>query len=111
MNLLWLILTSCNQKEDTGYWNCDNAQEVTYANFGEGFLRHNCQGCHASSTNNRHGAPENVTFDTMEDAWKWKDRILTTTLSNPPTMPPAGKITENQAILLHWWLECGEDLE
>ena len=42
---------------------CAEAPVVTWETFGEGFLRENCQGCHASSVVDRAGAPVDVTFD------------------------------------------------
>ena len=107
--LMPAILIGCQGKSnDTGWWNCENAEDVTYDNFGASFLRHNCQGCHATTTANRYGAPENVHFDDEGAVMQWRERILATTLSDPPSMPPAGAVTDEQAILLHWWLECGE---
>ena len=106
--LLWVFL-GCSDYQDSGELSCDDAAAVNYYNFGDAFLRHNCQGCHASTAENRYGAPPTVTFDTVDQAWEWKDRILTTTLGASANMPPAGSITEDESVLLYWWLECGKE--
>jgi hypothetical protein len=108
--LLWVVI-ACSKGSDTGELNCNDAPQVTYHNFGEAFLRHNCQGCHASSTENRYGAPESVSFDNIELVWNWKNRILATTIGDSATMPPAGKITDDESVMVYWWLECGKEGE
>ena len=52
---------------------------VTYAEFGEHFLRQHCNGCHGSGADNRHGAPTAISFDSIEAVWTWKDAILRVT--------------------------------
>lgn len=92
---------------DTG--PCADVPVVTYANFGEGFVLHHCQGCHASSTPDRYGAPGEVTLDTVDEVWAQKDRILLRAASEPPTMPPAASTSEDDRTRLRWWLECAEE--
>lgn len=92
---------------DTG--PCVGVPAVTYANFGEGFILHFCQGCHASTTPNRYDAPEDVTFDSAEQVWEWRERILIRAAVEPPTMPPAGVTTADDRVRLGWWLNCAED--
>ncbi len=92
---------------DTG--GCSAHPIVNYNNFGEGFILHYCQGCHASTTPNRYGAPEEVTFDTVEQVWTWQERILERAAVEPPTMPPAGATNVDDRTRLRWWLECAEE--
>lgn len=92
---------------DSGDDFCDGAPTLAYSNFGEGFLRENCQGCHASTAPDRHGAPEEATFDTVEEAWVWADRILARSTGDSPTMPPRGGVPEDDRTRLEWWLRCG----
>jgi len=105
MLLLWL---ACGDG-DTGELTCLDVPEVNYHNFGDAFLRHNCQGCHASTAENRYGAPETVQFDTVEDAWDWSDRIVATAIGNEASMPPAGRVSDDEQVMLYWWLECGKE--
>ena len=106
-----LLLFGCIQESDTGEFSCFRAPEVTYHNFGDAFLRHNCQGCHASTAEDRYGAPEFVNFDSVEQAWNWRDRILATTIGDYTSMPPAGTVTADEQVMLYWWLECGKEGE
>ena len=91
---------------DTGTDACVDIPTITYANFGEGFLLENCQGCHSSSTVNRHDAPEEVTFDSVEEAWNWSAVILAVAAADEPSMPPNGGITDDDRTRLEWWFSC-----
>ena len=112
MRLMLLALVACSDKPsdsvplDTS--SCETLPVVNYANFGEGFITHYCQGCHAGSAPNRFDAPENVTFDTVEDVWTHADRILARAAVDPPTMPPSGGTSEEDRTKLSWWLTCAE---
>ncbi len=85
---------------------CVDQPVVTWANFGAGFLLEACQGCHASATPDRHGAPEGVSFDNVDEAWAWQPRILARATGEAPTMPPLGGINEADRQLLEIWLRC-----
>lgn len=101
--ILLLILSGCT--EDGG--DCDPTQpRQTWETFGRGFLVAQCQPCHASTTNDRFGAPEDVLFDTEEDAWEWADRILARATGDTPDMPPAGGPTPEDRLRLEQWLGC-----
>lgn len=86
--------------------SCDEAPTVTWNNFGAGFVGHYCQGCHASTTGDRYGAPEAVTFDTVDEVWAHKERILARSTGDDPTMPPAGGTNADDRQKLTWWLVC-----
>ena len=101
--MIWLIFACSNPQPPV----CDTAADVTYAEFGESFLRQHCQGCHASTSTNRQGAPSTIYFDTVEDVWRLSADILRVTTSEIPTMPPAWTLEEHDIEMLRWWLECG----
>jgi len=84
----------------------DDAPLVSWETFGQGFVTTYCQGCHASTTPNRQGAPENVIFDTEADVLTSKDRVLATTASESPTMPPNGGPSDADRAKLELWLTC-----
>lgn len=86
---------------------CEDALEVTWENFGQGFLTMHCNGCHTASSQNRYGAPEDATFDTVDEAWAWADPILTLTTGDSATEPPGGGVTTQDLELLFDWLGCG----
>ena len=92
--------------QDTG--PCAGAMTVTWNSWGRGFLTEACQGCHHSEATQRYGAPDDIVFDTVDDAWTHADRILARAAADDPTMPPAGGVTEDDRTRLVWWLTCGE---
>ena len=89
---------------DTG--QCSDVPVVTWSTFGQGFMDFYCQGCHASTTQNRHDAPESVVFDNEEDCIDQAGRILARSIGPNPTMPPSGGVIEDDLYLLEVWLTC-----
>ncbi len=85
---------------------CAAGPVTTWANFGHGFLLGNCQGCHAATTPDRHGAPPGVSFDTPADVAHLRAAILATATGPAPTMPPAGGVSETDRARLALWLAC-----
>ena len=62
--MLFLLMLACaSQTPDTG--PCAQPT-VTWDSFGQSFLITHCQGCHASTSPQRYGAPEGISFDTQE---------------------------------------------
>ena len=100
---------SSTEQPDDSPGLCEDVPTVTYNRFGEGFMTENCQGCHASTTADRYGAPEEVTFDTVKEVWFWKDRILSRSVGDSISMPPAGGVSEDDRTKLEWWLTCAEE--
>ncbi len=88
---------------------CADAPLLNYANFGQGFILENCQGCHSSATPERYGAPTEAFFDTVEDCWTWSDRILARSAGEDATMPPQGGVSDDDRVRLQWWLLCAEE--
>lgn len=94
---------------DTGVptW-CEDAPVVTWNSFGEGFVTEHCQACHASTTGDRNGAPDDVVFDTQGDAIAHADRILARAAGAEPSMPPRGGVPDDDKQKLEIWLQCWE---
>ncbi len=86
---------------------CGDVPAVDWDNFGQGFLLEACQGCHATTTADRYGAPEDVSFDTVEQAWLHAEEILNVAATDDPSMPPRGGVEDDDRVRLRWWLECG----
>ena len=91
---------------DTADVGCIDAPVVRWANFGQGFLREQCQTCHGSTTIERYGAPPDVVFDTEADAIRQAPRIRARSIGPSPTMPPQGGVSESDRALLELWLSC-----
>ena len=88
---------------------CAQAPVTTWSNFGEGFLTENCQPCHATSSVDRHEAPESVTFDGPADVSRHRARILINATGDEPDMPPAGGVSAEDRARLEAWLLCDFD--
>jgi len=101
--ILWLLLSCKSVVVDSAYDSCSTTP--TYSEWAQGFFRGKCQSCHASTTPDRRGAPEDVTFDTYDDIIPWLDAIERTIFTTE-SMPPSGGITEEERILLAQWLDC-----
>jgi len=88
---------------------CDGAPVTTWDNFGAGFLKENCQPCHASTVpeEDRQLAPTDVTFDTEDDVWSLAEAILLRATGEAPTMPPRGGVSDDDRYRLEVWLTCG----
>lgn len=105
--MIWLLL-ACSEVEvdsgqDTGF--CTDAPVTTWDNFGAGFVTQNCQSCHASTADNREGAPEDVFFDSSDDVAAHADRMLVRVVDEP-TMPPQGGVSDDDRYRFEVWLRC-----
>ena len=88
---------------------CEDAPVVTWDNWAESMIITHCQGCHASASPNRYGAPLDIHFDHKEAAYDLADRIYIRTLEKED-MPPAGGILDDDLYLLDIWLRCSVGL-
>lgn len=99
----------CGEAEDSSVIAADEAcgeslgYVPTWSGWGEGFFTTWCQSCHASSSPNRYGAPESVTFDTIEEVTAQRSAIERSVLTQQ-TMPPAGGLTDSQQLTLEAFL-------
>lgn len=106
---LWLLAACGAPPEDTGF--CADQPVVTWANFGQGFILQECQGCHASTSPTRYGAPEDVHFDAAGEVWARRDDVLdrAAPAEGAPDMPPSASTREEDRALLRVWLTCAEE--
>ena len=106
---LAVLLLACGSEsdglEDSALPVCDTALPVTWDNWGQGFLLTHCSGCHSASAPDRHGAPENVVFDTEEQATESAATLLRLVIEEE-SMPPAGGVRAEEMALLEAWLSC-----
>ncbi len=84
-------------------------EELTYDNFGRGFLLTWCTSCHSSELQpgDRYGAPEGIDFDSLGAVQKYAPLIRAVATGPDPSMPEKGgpDVAERQRLAA--WLECG----
>ena len=56
-------LAACTSTQPTGA-SCPTANAPTYESFGKSFFGTYCTACHSATSENRHGAPTNLNYDT-----------------------------------------------
>lgn len=101
-------------EEDTGEPEtdedpCADVPIVNWDNFGRGFFRESCQGCHSSAVSYRYGAPEDINFDSLEDVWSNPGWVLAVAGGEDPSMPPQGGTTDADRERLYVWLTCAPE--
>ncbi len=114
MIAILLMLACSGTAKDTGSapaaevppLDCAVEPDVTWDNWGHAHFTTQCQGCHASQTPNRYGAPAGIHFDTVDAVRAQKDRVYQRVLVDG-TMPPAGGLTPDEKKLLEILLACG----
>ena len=87
--------------------DCADLPAVSWESFGEGLVVEHCQPCHASTADNRHGAPASVTFDDEASVLAQKDRIVEVATGDEATMPPSIGMPDDDKARLYAWLVCG----
>lgn len=107
--MIWLLVACAGEELPTdSYDRCADLPVTTWDNFGAGFVTQSCQTCHSSTSPNRLGAPEDVTFDDAEQVWAQADRVLQRVVTDAD-MPPQGGVTEEDRRRLDIWLTCGDE--
>jgi hypothetical protein len=84
---------------------CPTTSTLTYANFGEPFMRNNCLACHSAS------GPESPKLDTVELIRAAADQIDRAAAAGPDSvntyMPDGASVDEGERRKLGEWLACG----
>jgi uncharacterized membrane protein len=89
---------------------CVDVPVLTWENFGNGLVVEHCQACHASTSTNRNGAPEDIVFDSDEDTQEHMERIYQRVVVER-TMPPQGGLLEDDLSRVEIWIRCWETYE
>ena len=76
---------------------------LTWAAFGQGFVRTYCTSCHSAFTANRRGAPEGVNLDHESELVEWGPRVRARVLETG-TMPLGGGVLAEDLVLLDRYL-------
>ena len=83
----------------------DTGTELTYENFGAGFLADNCNRCHSEG---KSGAPRKFRFDTLDEVRSHDERIFIRAAGPNVTMPPGPEDPPAESRdQLAEWLACG----
>jgi hypothetical protein len=98
---------------DIGGRACPPNSVLTYENFGEGFMRGQCTGCHSSALPEgaRQNAPITVNLDTYADVRSFGARIYYRSGDQNATMPPAGGPVASERVNLGDWIACNAPRE
>jgi uncharacterized membrane protein len=102
-----LVLAGCESSWETAACP-EEGTELTYESFGQSFMMVHCQTCHASSIDDRKGAPVGISFDTREEVVEWIDRIYERSAGENVSMPPGPEDPSlEERDKLAEWLACG----
>ena len=101
------VACSGEPAEDSADLFCQDAPILTWENFGEGLVVERCQSCHASGSESRNGAPEDIYFDTYEDVINHREKILRRVVDEQ-SMPPQGGLDDEDILGVEIWLDCWE---
>ena len=105
--MIWMsFVLGCTNKEvvpirDSALLDCS---DISYANVGEPFMTQYCIGCHGMQSSNRHGAPNEVTLDSIENIQMHVEVVHAEVASG--TMPPGGGVASESVELVLQWLDC-----
>ncbi len=102
------IDTADTRLSDSGLADCAHDPPLSYDNFGRGYLRTHCAGCHSEGLpeGSREGAPVGVDLDTWAGALTWAERTEARATGESPTMPPAGGPTPDERLRFEEWVRC-----
>lgn len=103
-----LVLAGCKETTIDDRTCPPGGTQLTYDNFGRGFMAANCQTCHGQPSQDRKGAPGGYDFGSVDDVRRFKDRIFARAAADNTTMPPGpDDPPENEREKLAEWLVCG----
>jgi uncharacterized membrane protein len=102
--VIWLWL-GCAEETPADSDPCAGAP--TWDGWANGFFVSYCDACHAPTAPDRHGAPENVSFEDEAAASALAGAIRTSVIDDA-TMPPAGGVFDADLERLGEWLDCSD---
>jgi uncharacterized membrane protein len=110
--MLWLLLAcSGSEAEDTAL-PIDEATCADVTNWhtvGAPFFYTWCTPCHSATLpeEDRQGAPQGMSFETVEDVRLYASIIEIEMFAGVPTMPPSGGPSDTELDALADWFDCG----
>ena len=110
--LLLPLLLACGtepQPEDTSTPVdplCEEGYDLTWDNFGHGFMLTYCTSCHSEDSPNRFGAPEGIDFDTEAQLLEMRTLVEFVVIEEE-SMPLGGGVFDDDLYLFEVYMECG----
>ena len=104
-----LCFLSCSSKTtDSAVPTADcttvDSADVTWDSWAQGFFMTWCQSCHSATTQDRHGAPAGIDFDTESEVMVWRDRIIIRVIE-AQSMPLGGGLSSDDLTLLQRYFD------
>lgn len=108
MRGLLLALAACGPGADSGETaeGCAHENVVTWDNGGEDLFLTWCRSCHSETTGDRHGAPEYLNYDTLDEVRAAQHNIRQAALWDQ-VMPPGYPLGEEDWETMASFLDCG----
>ena len=108
--MIWALLLSCAanpQDSDSGVLrdtsDCPTDPTLSWQSWGHGFFLTYCNSCHANASQERHGAPPGVVFDSPELVQSQAARVRVRVLDQGD-MPLGGGVSQDDLFLLERYL-------
>lgn len=107
--MIWALLLSCAkgpQDSDSAAVDtadCPTDPTLSWQSWGHGFFLTYCNSCHAQASQERHGAPPGVDFDSPDLVQAQISRVRARVL-NQGDMPLGGGVSQDDLILLERYL-------
>jgi uncharacterized membrane protein len=107
-SLVFVVFAACKEESKLEDRTCPpEGTDLTYDNFGRGFIEANCQICHGKPSKDRKGAPSSYDFGSVDDVRRFKERIFARAAADNTTMPPGpDDPPEAEREKLAEWLAC-----
>jgi uncharacterized membrane protein len=112
-----LLFSACASSTPSGA-ACPTSNAPTYGSFGTTFFATYCTPCHSTTAINRHGAPADLDFDSMDDIKRHADGIDLEAAAGPSAtntaMPDIGMTvmeapSMEERALLGQFLACAKE--
>jgi uncharacterized membrane protein len=106
--VLAALVVACGETSLAGAPCPDGGTDLTYEDFGRGFMAAYCDRCHASDVEDRQGAPGAYVFDSQAQVVAHAERVFARAAGDNVSMPPGpDDPPDAEREALAEWLACG----